>query len=68
MKLRSLYFGNVQIANDFIECVRETQKDDQFLQEKILLASENGEADFVKDATGMIRFKGRMCILQSSEL
>ena len=33
-----------------------------------MLASEHGETDFVKDAMGMIKFKGRMCIPQSSEL
>ena len=34
----------------------------------MLLSSENGEPEFVKNATGVIRFKGRVCIPQSSEL
>ena len=38
------------------------------MQERILLASENGESGFVKDNMDVIRFRGRICIPQSSEL
>ena len=48
--------------------IREAQQGDQFLQEKVLLATENGEIGFEKDASGIIRFKGRICVPQTSEL
>ena len=62
MKSRSLCLGNLEVTNEFIDRVREAQIEDQFLQERILLASENGESNFAKDNMGVIRFKGRICI------
>ena len=38
------------------------------MQEKVLLATENGEVEFEKDASGLIRFKGRICVSQSTKL
>ena len=68
MKPESLYVGMLQITNDFIDRVQEAYNGDQFLQEKVLLVSTNRESEFEKDVTGLIRFKGRVCVPQSSEL
>ena len=68
VRLKSLFVGTLQITNDFVNQIHEAQHEDQFLQEKVLLATENGEIEFEKDASGLIRFKGRIRVPQSAKL
>ena len=48
--------------------IREVQQSDHFLQEKVLDVTEDKEKEFERDATGLIRYKGRICVPQSDEL
>lgn len=60
--------GTLRITNEFMSQIREAQQSDHFLQEKMLLVAKNGEMEFKKDATGLIRYKRWICIPQSSDL
>ena len=68
VKPKSLYLGTLKITNDFLHQVREAQEQDEFLQQRIEPERETTDPDFNKDANGIIRFKGRLCIPQGGEL
>ena len=60
--------GALQITNEFVNHIREAQKDDQFLQDKVLDAMGDKDVEFKKDTTELIRFKGRICVLPLDDL
>ena len=68
MKPRSLYLGRLEITNDFLYKVRETQREDEFLQQRVEPGGESADPDFSKDANGLIHFKGRLCLPPGREL
>ena len=52
--------GALQITNEFVNHIRKAQKDDQFLQDKVLDEMGDKDVEFKKDTAGLLRFKGRM--------
>ncbi|XP_040872082.1 uncharacterized protein [Glycine max] len=52
MRPKSLFVGALQITNEFVNHIREAQKDDQFLQDKVLDAMGDKDVEFKKDTTG----------------
>ena len=62
MRPKSLFVGALRITNEFVNHIREAQQDDQFQQGKVLDAMGDKDVEFKKDTTGLIRFKGRICV------
>ena len=65
---KSLFVGTLQITNEFVDHIREAQGDDPFLQGKVLDVMGDKNVEFEKDTTGLIRFKGRICVPSLDDL
>ena len=65
---RSLFLGVLKINNEFLDRVKENQREDSFLQNKMDLEENRAESEFCRDVRGLIRFKNRICIPQGREL
>ncbi|RZB65706.1 Transposon Tf2-9 polyprotein [Glycine soja] len=68
MRPKSLFVGALQITNEFVDHIREAQEDDPFLQGKVLDVMGDKNVEFEKDTTGLIRFKGRICVPSLDDL
>ena len=68
MRPKSLFVGTLQITNEFVDHIREAQGDDPFLQGKVLDVMGDKGVEFEKDTTGLIRFKGRICVPSLDDL
>ena len=60
--------GALQITNEFVDHIREAQENDPFLQGKVLEIMGDKGVEFEKDTTGLIRFKGRICVPSLDDL
>ncbi|MCI56477.1 hypothetical protein A2U01_0077728, partial [Trifolium medium] len=49
----------LKLTNPFLEEVKECQKRDQKLMEKLVLIKEGKEIDFGDDENGVVRYRGR---------
>ncbi|MCI89542.1 hypothetical protein A2U01_0110831, partial [Trifolium medium] len=49
----------LKLTNPFLEEIKECQKRDQKLVEKLMLIKEGKESDFEVDESGVIRYRGR---------
>ncbi|MCI49935.1 hypothetical protein A2U01_0071179, partial [Trifolium medium] len=56
---RSVRLGMLKLTNPFLEEIKECQKRDQKLTEKLVPSSEGKENDFGVDEKGVIRYRGR---------
>ncbi|MCI43533.1 hypothetical protein A2U01_0064770, partial [Trifolium medium] len=56
---RSVRLGMLKLTNPFLEEVKECQKRDRKLMEKLVLIKEGKEVDFGVDENGVIRYRGR---------
>ncbi|MCI52390.1 polynucleotidyl transferase ribonuclease H fold, partial [Trifolium medium] len=56
---RSVRLGMLKLTNPFLEEVKECQKRDQKLMEKLVLIKEGKEVDFRVDENGVVRYRGR---------
>ncbi|MCI73292.1 hypothetical protein A2U01_0094556, partial [Trifolium medium] len=49
----------LKLTNPFLEEVKECQKRDRKLSEKLVLINEGKEVDFGVDENGVIKYRGR---------
>ncbi|MCI37720.1 polynucleotidyl transferase ribonuclease H fold, partial [Trifolium medium] len=59
---RSVRLGMLKLTNPFLEEIKECQKKDQKLMEKLVLINEGREIDFEVDENGIINYRGRVCV------
>ncbi|MCI41702.1 polynucleotidyl transferase ribonuclease H fold, partial [Trifolium medium] len=65
---RSVRLGMLKLTNPFLEEVKECQKRDKKLVEKLVLINEGKEVDFGIDENGVVRYRGRVCVPDVPEL
>ncbi|MCI47094.1 hypothetical protein A2U01_0068335, partial [Trifolium medium] len=65
---KSVKLGMLKLTNPFLENIRECQKTDKKLREKLVLVDEGKETNFKVDENGIMRFHGRMCVPDVPEL
>ncbi|MCI35659.1 hypothetical protein A2U01_0056880, partial [Trifolium medium] len=65
---KSVRLGMLKLTNPFLEEVRECQKRDQKLMEKLVLVREGKENDFGVNENGVVRYRGRVCVPEVPEL
>ncbi|CAJ2679171.1 unnamed protein product [Trifolium pratense] len=66
---KSVKLGMLKLTNPFLENIKECQKTDKKLMEKLALVVEEGkEANFKIDENGVMRFHGRVCVADVPEL
>ncbi|WJX40137.1 hypothetical protein P8452_27643 [Trifolium repens] len=58
----------LKLTNPFLESIEEHQKKDVKLMEKFTLVKEGKENNFKMDESGVIRFRGRVCVPDVPEL
>ncbi|MCI49270.1 hypothetical protein A2U01_0070514, partial [Trifolium medium] len=58
----------LKLTNPFLEEVKECQKRDKKLMEKLVLINEGREVDFGIDENGVVRYRGRVCVSDVPEL
>ncbi|MCI71273.1 hypothetical protein A2U01_0092536, partial [Trifolium medium] len=58
----------LKLTNPFLEEIKECQKTDRKLMEKLMLINEGKETDFRVDEKGIIRYRGRVCVPDVPEL
>ncbi|MCI51101.1 hypothetical protein A2U01_0072345, partial [Trifolium medium] len=58
----------LKLTNPFLEEVKEYQKRDKKLVEKLVLINEGKEVDFGIDENGVVKYRGRMCVPDVPEL
>ncbi|MCI53000.1 hypothetical protein A2U01_0074246 [Trifolium medium] len=52
----------LKLTNPFLENIRECQKKDERLMEKLVLINGGKETNIKVDENGVMRFRGRMCV------
>ncbi|CAJ2661820.1 unnamed protein product [Trifolium pratense] len=66
---KSVKLGMLKLTNPFLENIKECQKTDKKLMEKLALVVEEGkEANFKVDENGVVRFHGRVCVPDVPEM
>ncbi|MCI47120.1 hypothetical protein A2U01_0068361, partial [Trifolium medium] len=65
---RSVKLGMFKLTNPFLEEIKECQKRDRKLMEKLVLIREGKEVDFGVDEKGVVRYRGRVCVPDVPEL
>ncbi|MCI44753.1 hypothetical protein A2U01_0065992, partial [Trifolium medium] len=65
---KSVKLGMLRLTNPFLEEVKECQKRDRKLMEKMVLVNEGKEVDFGIDDNGVVRYHGRVCVPDVPEL
>ncbi|MCH88535.1 hypothetical protein A2U01_0009425, partial [Trifolium medium] len=65
---RSVRLGMLKLTNPFLDKVKECQRTDKKLMEKLVLINEGKEIDFGIDENGVIRYHGRVCVPDVPEL
>ncbi|WJX40142.1 hypothetical protein P8452_27648 [Trifolium repens] len=68
MTPKSVKLGMLKLTNPFLESIEEHQKKDVKLMEKFTLVKEGKENNFKMDESGVIRFRGRVCVPDVPEL
>ncbi|MCI61009.1 hypothetical protein A2U01_0082265, partial [Trifolium medium] len=58
----------LKLTNPFLEEIKEYQKRDPKLMEKLVSIDEGRETDFKVDENGIIRYRGRVCVPDVPEL
>ncbi|MCI54750.1 hypothetical protein A2U01_0076000, partial [Trifolium medium] len=58
----------LKLTNLFLEEIKECQKRDRKLMEKLVLINEGKETDFRVDGSRVIRYRGRVCVPDVPEL
>ncbi|MCI43207.1 hypothetical protein A2U01_0064444, partial [Trifolium medium] len=58
----------LKLTNSFLEIIKECQKTDKKLMEKLTLVIEGKENDFKVDKNGVMRYRGRVCVPNVPEL
>ncbi|MCI59247.1 putative DNA/RNA polymerase superfamily protein, partial [Trifolium medium] len=58
----------LKLRNPFIEDIKERQKSDKRLMEKMILINEGKETNIKVDENGVMRFHGRVCVPDVPEL
>ncbi|MCI22911.1 hypothetical protein A2U01_0044089, partial [Trifolium medium] len=66
--MRCVELGMLKLTNPFLEEVKECQKRDQKLMEKLVSINEGKEVDFGIDENGVVRYRGRVCVPDVPEL
>ncbi|MCI74566.1 putative DNA/RNA polymerase superfamily protein, partial [Trifolium medium] len=56
---RSVRLGTLKLTNPFLEEIKECQKRDKKLREKLVLVNEGKEVDFRVDENGVVKYRGR---------
>ncbi|MCI36712.1 hypothetical protein A2U01_0057935, partial [Trifolium medium] len=65
---RSVKLGMLKLTNPFLDEVKECQKRNRKLREKVVLVNEGKEVDFGIDENGVVRYRGRVCVPDVPEL
>ncbi|MCI59014.1 hypothetical protein A2U01_0080269, partial [Trifolium medium] len=58
----------LKLTNHFLENIKEHQKTDRKLMEKLVLINEGKETNIKIDESGVMRFHGRVCVPDVPEL
>ncbi|MCI23983.1 hypothetical protein A2U01_0045166 [Trifolium medium] len=58
----------LKLTNPFLDEIKECQKTDKKLMEKLVLIEEGKETDFGVDESGVIRYHERMCVPEKSKI
>ncbi|MCI82418.1 hypothetical protein A2U01_0103692, partial [Trifolium medium] len=58
----------LKLTNPFLEDIKECQKTDRKLMEKLVLINEGKETNIKVDENGVMRFHGRVCVPDVPEL
>ncbi|XP_050876667.1 uncharacterized protein LOC127080389 [Lathyrus oleraceus] len=64
----SVMLDMLKVNSVFLNEIRENQKLDVKLVDLLSSMNPNEESDFKMDAHGVLRFRGRVCVLNNSEL
>ncbi|MCI43212.1 polynucleotidyl transferase ribonuclease H fold, partial [Trifolium medium] len=63
----SVKLGMLKLTNPFLENIKECQKMDERLIKKMVLINEGKETNIRVDESGVMRFHGRVCVLDVPE-
>ncbi|MCI75009.1 hypothetical protein A2U01_0096275, partial [Trifolium medium] len=58
----------LKLTNPFLEDIKECQKTDKRLMEKLVVINEGKETNIKIDENGVMRFRGRVCVPDVPEL
>ncbi|MCI58763.1 putative DNA/RNA polymerase superfamily protein, partial [Trifolium medium] len=58
----------LKLTNPFLENIKECQKTDNKLMEKLAIVNGGKETDFKVDENGVMRYHGRVCVPDVPEL
>ena len=64
----SVKLGMLKLTNDFLDKVKEGQRGDLSLVNRLALINQGKETDFKIDEKGVIRFRDRVCVPDLPEL
>jgi hypothetical protein len=64
----SVKLGMLKLTNPFLEDIKERQKSDKRLMEKLVLINEGKETNIKIDESGVMRFHRRICVPDVPEL
>ncbi|MCI45600.1 hypothetical protein A2U01_0066839, partial [Trifolium medium] len=56
---KSVRVGMLKLTNPFLDEIKECQRTDKKLMEKLVLINEGKENDFKVDENGIIKYRGR---------
>ncbi|MCI40923.1 hypothetical protein A2U01_0062156, partial [Trifolium medium] len=59
---KSVKLGMLKLMNPFLEKIKECQKTDKKLIEKLVLVNEGKKTNIRVDENGVMRFRGRVCV------
>ena len=68
VKLQSVMLGMLNINNEFLDSIRETQKLDVKLVDSMVGIDQSENSDFKLDDQGVLRFRNRICIPDDAEM
>ncbi|MCI17759.1 DNA/RNA polymerases superfamily protein, partial [Trifolium medium] len=67
LELAAVVFA-LKLTNPFLDEIKECQKTNKKLIERLVLIKEGKETDFGVDENGIIRYRGRVCVPDVPEL
>jgi len=65
---QSVKLGMLKIDSDFLKSIKEAQKGDVKFVDLLVASNQTEDSDFKVDDQGVLRFRGRICILDNDEM
>jgi len=65
---QSVKLGMLKIDNEFLKSIKEAQKEDVKFVDVLIASNQTEDNDFKVNDQGVLRFRGRICILDNDEM